>query len=278
MSKNLCLVCALAVCLLLGPVLGNWLRAERASHSAAVSHRTEGATGVARGLRAALADYCFVKADSYFLHGARPSMFAPPTQNRRVSGENDEGIAWVERLGRKLRPGGHSQCGGDHPHEHPGTALRESLPWLWASTRLNPQNPPRWTLLAYCLREKLGRPEEALAVLRAGLRANPNDPELLFELGRYYAEELEDVWPARQLWELAWRGLQERAGRPSEREYFQRRQLIVRLAALEEREGRWRTALDYLDQLQASSPDASLPLAWITEMRGRLMQQAMTHD
>jgi hypothetical protein len=56
------------------------------------------------------------------------------------------------------------------------------------------------------LQTKLNRVPEAEQVLREGLRNNPNDPQLLFELGRIYFENYHMTRrSARNIWEAALR-------------------------------------------------------------------------
>ncbi len=66
--------------------------------------------------------------------------------------------------------------------------MREILPWLKLSAELDPENIKTYVVTAFWLRSKLNKVPEAEQVLREGLRHNPDDPQLLFELGRIYFE------------------------------------------------------------------------------------------
>ncbi len=66
--------------------------------------------------------------------------------------------------------------------------MREILPWLKLSAELDPENIKTYVVTAFWLRTKLNQVSEAEQVLREGLRHNPDNAQLLFELGRIYFE------------------------------------------------------------------------------------------
>ena len=49
-----------------------------------------------------------------------------------------------------------------------------------------------YTVTAYWLRERMGKVDEAEKFLREGLRENPDSYEIMYELGRVYAENQND--------------------------------------------------------------------------------------
>ena len=78
-----------------------------------------------------------------------------------------------------------------------GGEVREILPWLKTSASLDPERIETYSVTAYWLRTELKKIDEAEGFLRDGLRANPGQPLLLFELGRIYSEDRQDTNRAR---------------------------------------------------------------------------------
>ena len=83
---------------------------------------------------------------------------------------------WIERFGRHFYP-------SEHRHFDSRQEAAEILPWLQLSVELDPQRVETYTVTAYWLSHYVGRIDEAEALLRAGLRANPGSPEILFRVG-----------------------------------------------------------------------------------------------
>ena len=77
--------------------------------------------------------------------------------------------------------------------------VREILPWLQLAADMDPQMVQTYTVAAYWLRTSIHNPKEAEAFLRDGLRNNPDDCEILFELGRLYNEDYHDTNRARNV-------------------------------------------------------------------------------
>ena len=81
--------------------------------------------------------------------------------------------------------------------------VREILPWLKLSTDLDPQNVQNYTVTAYWLRERMHKPDAAHEILLEGLQENPGSCDILFELGRLYAESDHDTNRAVNVWNAA---------------------------------------------------------------------------
>jgi len=201
---------------------------------------------------------------------------------------------WIEAFGRHFFPSAHShlgeaECGHDccqsarehHGHDpdcahkdheaghhEPGAAdEREMLPWLKLSAELDPQRVETYVVTSYWLRNALKKVNEAEQFLRYGLQQNPGDYELLFELGRIYAEERKDPTRARNVWELALAKWEEReAGKP-EPNLFLRAQILGQLARLEQSEKRYDRALEHLTLLLAISPNKDGVRKWLEEVQ-----------
>ncbi len=235
----------------------------------------------------------FVKADSYFHNGYYPTIYdnRDAFQTPHVAAdtgsveEKNEGDSesflgppkdWLDRFSRHFFPSRHSHLG-----ENPGTAgepgeegamakgqERELLPWLKLSAELDPQRVETYAVAAFWLRTRLNKVDEAEAFLREGLKANPMNCELLFELGQLLYENRHDTTRARNLWELAlqrWFQVEAPAQDPN---IFLLAQVAGRLANLEEACGRYERAIGYLKQLKTYSPHPDKIQEWIARVKG----------
>ena len=157
---------------------------------------------------------------------------------------------WIDAFGRHFIPNRHTHLdeGGPADDLSNSKEVREILPWLKLSAELDPENVKTYVVTAFWLRTRLNQVAEAEQVLREGLRHNPDNPQLLFELGRIYFENYHNPARARNIWEAALRSwARQKPGVPqSERlkiinENFDDRflfeQLQTNLAQLEEKAG-----------------------------------------
>jgi tetratricopeptide (TPR) repeat protein len=130
----------------------------------------------------------------------------------------------------------------------------------------------------------LNKVSEAEQVLREGLRNNPDDPQLLFELGRIYDENYHDTARARNIWEAALRSwARQEPGVPqSERlklanENFDNRfifeQLQTSLAQLEEKAGNPDAAIERWEQAKLASPSPDDIQKHINELKQKQSAQ-----
>lgn len=224
--------------------------------------------------RRLMATHFFVKADVYYHSGHYPTIFDPVNQEDRAhlavaltsreaeqddehgedcpGGHNEYGflsppLDWIDRLSRSFYP-------SRHTHLKVGVDEREVLPWLRVSASLDPARPSTYTVAAYWLRHRLGRPDVAEQFLREGWRANPDSYEILFELGRLQAENRKDDVRARNLWELALVKWHRANDGLAERDNFSAEQILANLAQLDRRSGRWEQARQWLQQLKPLSP------------------------
>jgi tetratricopeptide (TPR) repeat protein len=170
---------------------------------------------------------------------------------------------WIEAFGCHFQP-------AEHRHLEGLGQAREILPWLRLAAELDPQRVETYTVTAYWLREQLNQVKEAEAFLREGLRANPDSYEILFELGRLYAENDRDVPRARIVLELAvekW--LRQEASKVSP-DHVSYRQILGQLAALEERAGNLERALAHYFRVYQVSPNPATVQKRIEELRAKL--------
>ena len=214
----------------------------------------------------------FVKADEYYHSGYYPTIFdnnsafktphvAEDTGavNSKNHGEEESFMGaprdWMDAFGRHFIPNRHTHLDEGGPTDDLSTSdnVREILPWLKLSARLDPDNVTTYTVTAYWLRIRMHKDKEAEQVLREGLRNNPQSYEILFELGRLYDESYHDTEHARNVWELAvrkWSALDNDAKKEN-RLIFE--QITTHLGQLEENAGHLPQAINWFRAAQTAS-------------------------
>ena len=212
------------------------------------------------------ANHFYVKADAYFHSGYYPTIFdnrqafqtphmAEDTGN--VAGRNqgdEEGFLgpprdWIDAFSRSFFPSVHTHL--DHSESGAkelgdSSDVREILPWLKLSIDLDPNRIETYTVTSYWLRERMNKYREAEQLLREGLKNNPNSYEIMYELGRIYAENRGDTQRARNLWVEALRQWDLQESKDPDPNLFMRMQILSHLALLEEKAGDAKAALVYL--------------------------------
>jgi tetratricopeptide (TPR) repeat protein len=226
----------------------------------------------------------FVKADAYYHSGFYPTIFDNNSSFRTPHMAEDTGAVashnqgeegnfmgpprdWIDAFGRHFIPNRHTHLdeGGPTDDLSKSSEVREILPWLKLAAGLDPENVKTYVVTAFWLRTRLNQVAEAEQVLREGLRHNPNNPQLLFELGRIYFDNYHDLTRARFIWEAALRSWARVApGAPqSERlkatndnfdDRFLFEQLQTNLAQLEEKSGHLDAAIARWEQVKLASP------------------------
>ena len=227
----------------------------------------------------------FVKADAYYHSGYYPTIFdnnsafqtphmaedtgAVASHNR---GEEESFMGpprdWIDAFGRHFIPNRHTHLdeGGATGELGDSKEVREILPWLKLSAELAPENIQTYVVTAFWLRTRLDQIPEAEQVLREGLRNNPNDPQLLFELGRIYFDNYHNLARARNIWEAALRswarlapGIPQSQRPEKTKDNFDDRfifeQLQTYLAQLEEKAGNLDAAVSRWEQAKLASPN-----------------------
>lgn len=125
---------------------------------------------------------------------------------------------------------------------------------LRLSAELNPNDIRTYTVSAYWLRQRMGKVAEAEQFLPEGLRENPNSYEIMYELGRIFAENKDDPDRARNLWQAALRQWEKQEPQKPEPNTFLFIQIASHLALLESKQGHYQQAVDYMQQWKARSP------------------------
>lgn len=226
----------------------------------------------------------FVKADEYFHSGFYPSIYDSQQSFRtphiaedsgamkgRNTGDETRFLApprnWIEAFGREFYPSVHTHLsdGGANGEEGVGT-VREILPWLKLSTELDPHQVQTYIVTAYWLRrmDKMADSEE---VLREGLKENPGNPQLLFDLGRLFFEAQHNPAAARNVWEAGLRNLDALPDKSTDQNKFTQEQILSALAKLEMQAGNTNRVLDLLGQLKEVSTTPVAVEKWIDDYK-----------
>ncbi len=225
----------------------------------------------------------FTKADAYYHSGYYPTIFDNNDAFKTPHIAEDTGAVashnqgeetsfmgpprdWIDAFGRNFIPNRHTHLdeGGPSDDLSSSSEVREILPWLKLSSELDPENIKTYLVTAFWLRTTLHKVPDAEQVLREGLRNNPGNPQLLFELGRIYDEDYHNTAEARTIWEAGVRTwAMEKPGVPkSERlkatnENFDDRylyeELEEHLAKLEESAGNYDAAIAHYQEAQQAS-------------------------
>jgi tetratricopeptide (TPR) repeat protein len=157
---------------------------------------------------------------------------------------------WIERFSQSFRA-------SKHVHLEKGNE-REMLPWLRLSAELDPHNVDTYVVSSYWLRKRLNKVDEAEQFLRDGLKANPNDPEILNELAWLLFENRKDLNRSGNLWRVALRRWHEVEDSKEEPDKPLLRAILTGLYELAMAQQQTNTAVGYLKQLKEISPNPEL--------------------
>ncbi len=215
----------------------------------------------------------FVKADEYYHSGYYPTIFdnnanfqtphvaedTGAVSSHNQGGEDESFLGaprdWLDAFGRHFIPNRHTHLDEGGADEDLSTSdnVREILPWLKLSAKLDPDNVQTYTVTAFWLRERMHKVAEANQVLLEGLRNNPDSYDILFELGRLYDESDHDTNRARNVWEAAVRQWLKLAPDEQKENRLIFEQITTHLAKLEEAAGNWPQALNWYEAAQKVS-------------------------
>lgn len=235
------------------------------------------------------------EADVYYHSGCYPTIFdnrgafetahmAEDTGAVASHNQGKEGgfmgppLDFIDAFGRHFTPNRHSHLdeGGPTDDSSKSREVREILPWLKISSELDPEDVQTYVVTAYWLRTRMDKVAEGERVLRDGLRNNPDNPQLLYELGRVYFENYHDMRRARNIWEAALRCWNvQMAGKPDSEKFsfdnkFIVEQLETHLALLEEAAGNFNAAIQRWEEAKAVAPAADALQKRIDELRRKL--------
>jgi len=269
--------------------LAPWFQQARAHRSGDV---ITAALGDSRKL---FARHFYVKADAYFHNGYYPTIYDTKPGGElhmaAAAGGSDadhvkemdflgEPKDWIDRFSRHFYPSEHTHLGeekcehckhGDaHDHEEEKAAdglEREMLPWFKLAATLDPEQPQTYVVASFWLSRKLGKVDEAERFLREGLRENPGNFEILYELGRIAYEHRKDTARARNLWVLSLQNFQKADQATQDEELLLHCQILSNLAKLEQEEKNNAEAVRYFTELKKYSPFKEQVQAWIDYLK-----------
>jgi len=231
------------------------------------------------------ANSAYTEADSYYHSGFYPTMFdnrsgfqtphmaedTGAVASRNQGGEDTSFMGpprnWIDAFGRHFIPNRHTHLdtGGASDDLSGGKEVGEILPWLKLSAELNPDDVNTYVVISYWL-VRLKQFDTAEQVLREGMRQIPNDPHLLFQLGRIYFENYHQTAQARNIWEAALRDWNKQTGNAPLAEKLKLNtenldnvyifeQIEANLARLETSAGNLNAAIADWEQAKLASPN-----------------------
>ncbi|HEX4119535.1 MAG TPA: hypothetical protein VH619_02815 [Verrucomicrobiae bacterium] len=282
LAPRLCLLLLLIIAFSLATNLNLWFQ-DWPGNRAQSANLLAVAMGDARRL---FADHFFVKADAYFHSGMYPTIydnrqsFQTPhiaEDSGAMKGKNtgdETGFLgkprnWIDAFGRQFYPSVHTHLseGGANGSESEAT-VGEILPWLKFSTELDPKRVEVYTVTAYWLR-RMGKIDESEQELREGLRENPGNPQLLFDLGRLFSEARNNPISARNVWEAGLRILAAMPEKDSDANKFIAEQILGALAHQAETQRRTNDAIAWLERLEKVSTTPQSVRQWMNGLKGQ---------
>ena len=253
--------------------------------------------------RQIFANHFTAKADQYFHSGYYPSIFDQRPENSgtqqaaHVHDENchheadasageahdehsveaceekagrwDDAHDWIANVGRNFRVTEHTHLEGNQ--------RRELLPWLRISAELDPHQVNTYLVASYWLR-KTDKSPEAEKFIREGLEANPQDCELLFELGQIYLLDRTNTDRAQRLFETAlnrWDVQEQPKEKPN---LILLANIASHLARIDECRGQIEAAVRHLERARQASPQSEALTQQIDELKRQLKTPAATNS
>ncbi|MEJ0090667.1 MAG: hypothetical protein WDM80_13110 [Limisphaerales bacterium] len=201
--------------------------------------------------------------------GGESSFMAPPRD-------------WIEAFSRHFFPSRHTHLDEGGPEDSLGSSdeVREILPWLKLSTELDPQNVQNYTVTAYWLRQRMHKADEANQVLLEGLRQNPGSCDILFELGRLYAESYHDTNRAENVWMAAaknWHPIEGTDDAKAANDFIYEK-ITTQLGDSERNAGHWHQAIQWFQAAQKVSRAPEALQERIDEIKKEMVAPASSPD
>jgi tetratricopeptide (TPR) repeat protein len=234
----------------------------------------------------------FAMADAYFHSGYYPSIFDRPVTEADVAERSDEGKGenqdatsddffgpppdWIAALDRLFVPNQHTHLdSGGAAGNMKSAEVQEILPWLKLATDMNPQYVDAYRVGYYWL-HRLHKPAEARDFLLEGLRNNPGNSGLLFDLGCLYQQDFHDPKRARNVWQAALRCWQAQSDDAKNTVEAKRicDDITINLAHLEEDAGNLQEAVKYLEITKGVSPNPDAIQKQIDELKKKMAGQS----
>jgi tetratricopeptide (TPR) repeat protein len=244
--------------------------------------------------RRMFANEFYTKADAYYHSGFYPTIYDNNEAFKTAHMAEDTGAVnsnnlgdetgfrgkprdWLDAFARHFSPEHSSHLDEGGPGDNLGGSdnVREILPWLKLSTDLDPQNVQNYTVSAYWLRERMHKADEANQVLLEGLRNNPGSCDILFELGRLYAESYHDTNRAENVWIAAaknWRPIEGDGDTKTANDFILER-IATQLGHSQRNAGHWQQAIQWFQTAQKVSRTPEALQERIDEMKKEMAAQ-----
>ena len=191
----------------------------------------------------------------------------------------DRPTDWWSVINRHVHP-------HDHRHMHGRENEKEILPWIWAATRSDPHNILAFDIGAYWLNSRLGKPKEAVDLLRLGIQKNPDSYYLRFRLGRVLYHGQKDLAGAEKALKDAYETYRKAADRassttgdPAGIPDTHPWQMLFYLGIVSEKQGNIEAALDYYQrasEFPSSPPTMNRHIRRTTRLLGDMPNRQKT--
>jgi len=181
----------------------------------------------------------------------------------------DVGQDLIARFGRNFRVTEHTHLEGGQQ--------RELLPWLKISAELDPHQISTYLVASYWLR-RTDKSLEAEKFIRQGLEANPQNCELLFELGQIYSVDRQKPDRAQHLFEMAltsWEAHEQPKEKP---DLILLANIASHLSRIEEAKGQYQAAIGHLERARQASPHPEAIAKQIEELKVKLQSATQTNS
>jgi tetratricopeptide (TPR) repeat protein len=184
--------------------------------------------------RHAFGSQLYETADRYFHRGV------PHAEERAISS------GFFARVGEAVAPTGHAHLSG--------ASTKEMLPWLWLSLKMDPGNMETHRVAAFWLVQEIGRPDLARQVLKQAAQTSPFSYQVKLDEGRLALREGQPA-EAREAFAAALAFWPRRQGVDEELARFERADILMYMALLDEIDGHRAEAEAELEQILALFPE-----------------------
>ncbi len=193
----------------------------------------------------------FLNADIYY-HGGVHGMKDDPDDEDFGHIENHfEQDSPVKKTGNFLIDIADRAVITDHKHLNPAEDP-ELIPWLYYSVRLDPKNELAYVMCGYWLADRLNKSDDAINILREGIRNNPDSWKIPQQLGEIYLLKKKDYAAAAEALAMA-RDNMSREKEPVP--VLDRKGLYILLADAYAKAGSPEKALAIVEELRGYLPD-----------------------
>ncbi|MBU1044065.1 MAG: hypothetical protein KJ915_06665 [Candidatus Omnitrophica bacterium] len=145
-----------------------------------------------------LSDLSYLQADAYF-HGqgqrckeenCTENHIETPEEHKAEHAPKEEHPVFTKSLNPLLNI---SQTMLINKHRHlSGNEQKEMLPWFYFAVKLNPHNEQAYCIGGFWLATRLNKIDEAIKLLEAGIKNNPDSWEIYSTLGEIYIIQKKD--------------------------------------------------------------------------------------